>query len=221
MRPRPSEISPFGRCCAIPFGDDSNLGPAGQTDRQAPLCFLSPVSRHCEAPQGAVAIRNSRPNSRPSSIVPRKPLGDLKGAAAPWPMGRDSKGNRLRDRFPLAVSFPHFFSAKRNGVARRRNAPVLSPSPPQRAIHGPSAHSPLASAICFPVPSPPAAYFLDMEKVGKDTPEGTYFEAVPSGLLPRRPRGSAPLDPRRGFTGDDGRGQKRTGLSFFVLISTG
>ncbi len=33
--------------------------------------------------------------------------------------------------------------------------------------------------------SPPAACFLDVEKVGKDTPEGTYFEAVPSGLPPR------------------------------------
>ena len=115
------------------------------------------------------------------------------------------------DAVPFGGFFPHFFSAKRNGVARRRNAPVLSPSPPQRAIHGPSAHSPLASAICFPVPSPPAAYFLDMEKVGKDTPEGTYFEAVPSGLPPRRPRGLRPhwiphfwtKDERRGFTGDE------------------
>ena len=35
-----------------------------------------------------------------------------------------------RNRFPLAVSFPHFFSAKRNGVARRRNALVLFPFPP-------------------------------------------------------------------------------------------
>ena len=105
------------------------------------------------------------------------------------------------------ASFPHF-SALRNGVARRRNAPVLFPSPPQRAIHGPSAHSPLASAICFPVPSPPAAYFLDVEKVGKDTPEGTYFEAVPSGLLPRRPRGLRPPLDSLGFTRDERRGTK-------------
>ena len=50
----------------------------------------------------------------------------------------------------------------------------------------------LSLLLCSPVPSPPAAYFLDVEKVGKDTPEGTYFEAVPSGLLPRRPRGLRP-----------------------------
>ena len=43
--------------------------------------------------------------------------GDLKGAAAPWPMGKDSTGNRLRDRFPLAVSFARFFAAQRNGPA--------------------------------------------------------------------------------------------------------
>jgi hypothetical protein len=175
--------------------------------------FLVPRLSSLRSP--ARGCGNPQLPSKLPSLVPRRPPGDLKGAAAPWPMGRDSKGNRLRDRFPLAVSFPHFFSAKRNGVARRRNAPVLFPSPPQRAIHGPSAHSPLASAICFPVPSPPAAYFLDVEKVGKDTPEGTYFEAVPSGLLPRRPRGSAPLDPRRGVYG--GRWTRVKKNRFIVL----
>ena len=32
-------------------------------------------------------------------------------------MGKDSKGNRLRDRFPLAVSFADFFAAQRNRPA--------------------------------------------------------------------------------------------------------
>ena len=40
-----------------------------------------------------------------------------------------------RNRSPLAVSFPHFFSAKRNGVARRRNALVLFP--PRRSGQNP------------------------------------------------------------------------------------
>ena len=47
------------------------------------------------------------------------------------------------------ASFPHF-SALRNGVARRRNAFVLSPSPPQRAILRASADSPLAFSIRYP-----------------------------------------------------------------------
>ena len=48
-------------------------------------------------------------------LRPPQTPGDLKGAAAPWPMGKDSKGNRLRDRFPLAVSFADFFGGKEIG----------------------------------------------------------------------------------------------------------
>ena len=40
-----------------------------------------------------------------------------------------------RNRSPLAVSFPHFFSAKRNGVAlQRERLPSKPSSPQQRAI---------------------------------------------------------------------------------------
>ena len=118
-----------------------------------------------------------------------------------------------RNRFPLAVSFPHFFSAKRNGVAPQREKPP-SKLPSRRSGQSSerSADSPLTCAICFSAPSPPAAYFLDVEKVGKDTPEGTYFEAVPSGLLPRRPRGLRPHWIPHFWTKDGGlRGTKDKG----------
>ena len=82
------------------------------------------------------------------------------------------------------ASFPHF-SALRNGVARRRNALVLFPSPPQRAVLRASADSPFASSIRSLAPSPPAAYFLAVEKVGKDTPKGTSSERTSLAPFPQ------------------------------------
>ena len=150
-RPRPRGISrgPQPR----PYSPEYGAAPVGR-------CLKIPAKRPFQIETNRFDLK-------------RRSRGNLAGIR---PKAGYRPFTRATTRFPLAVSFPHFFSAKRNGVARRRNAPVLSPSPPQRAIHGPSAYSPLASAICFPVPSPPAAYFLAVEKVGKDTPKGTYPE---------------------------------------------
>ena len=58
---------------------------------------------------------------------------------------------------------------------------------------------------CSPVPSPPAGLFLwRQRKRRKKPPEGTYFEAVPSGLLPRRPRGRRPHWIPHVWTRDEG-----------------
>ena len=114
--------------------------------------------------------------------------------------------------FPGRV-FAFFRRAAKEGRSRRSEISlVLLSSPPQRTNLQSSTDSPFASAFRSVVPSPPAAYFLDVEKVGKDTPEGTYFEAVPSGLLPRRPRGLRPHWIPHFWTKDGGlRGTKDKG----------
>jgi len=129
-------------------------------------------------------------------------------------MGKDSKGNRLRDRFPLAVSFPHFFSVKRNGVARRRNALVLFPFPP--AAGNPPSLCGFAACLCgsqlWSRRLRRASFFVRQRKSRKKPLKGTYFEAVPLRIPPRRPRGLRPpldsplLDGGRGFTKDEGQG---------------
>ncbi len=95
-------------------------GPSRSCKPSTPL-FSSPVPRpsspvprpsslRTRAAGVAIRIPVQTPVFRPSQTP-----GDLKGAAAPWPMGKDSKGNRLRDRFPLAVSFADFFDGKEIG----------------------------------------------------------------------------------------------------------
>ncbi len=55
-----------------------------------------------------------------------------------------------------------------------------------------------------------ASFFERQRKRRKKPPEGTYFEAVPSGLLPRRPGGlRPPLDPPRGYEGRKTRDERR------------
>ena len=63
------------------------------------------------------------------------------------------------------------------------------------------------------VPSPPAGLFLCRQRKRRKKPlKGTYFEAVPLRIPPRRPRGLRPpldsplLDRGRGFTKDEGQG---------------
>ncbi len=54
-----------------------------------------------------------------------------------------------------------------------------------------------------------ATFFRSAAKEGKDAPEGTYFEAVPSGLPPRRPRGLRPHWIPHFWTKDVRRGDGR------------
>ena len=57
-----------------------------------------------------------------------------------------------------------------------------------------------------------ATFFRSAAKEGKGAPEGTYFEAVPSGLPPRRPRGLRPHWIPHFWTKDGGlRGTKDKG----------
>ena len=149
--------------------------------------------------------------SFPSHLVPGRedPMGGTRGS----PLGREEGPGGPLWNGPPAVSFPHFFSAKRNGVARRRNAPVLFPSRPQAASLRPPANSPLVIACRPAVPSPPAGLFLCRQrKRRKKPPKETYSEAVSFGIFPRRPRGLRPLEiPQRGFTWDGGRGTRDEG----------
>ena len=99
---------------------------------------------------------------------------------------------------------------------RKKVAPAGAKHPPSKLPSRRSAQSsgplrirrlPLRFATL--VTSPPAGLFLCRQrKRRKKPPKGTYFEAVPSGLLPRRPRGLRPPLDSLGFTRDERRGTK-------------
>ena len=119
------------------------------------------------------------------------------------------------------ASFPHF-SALRNGVAPQRE-PLPSCSCPRRGGQSSerSADSPLASAIRFPVPSPPAGNFLCSHKEShqRNALKGTCAGAVPLRIPPRLPRGLRPhWIPQRGFTGDGGLWRAENGSICYRLV---
>lgn len=117
-----------------------------------------------------------------SSIVPRKPPSLVQKWGIQWgrsPLGRE-EGYRgtFMEWFPGRV-FAFFRRAAKEGRSRRSERTfVLSPSPPQRAILRASADSPLVSTLRFPVPSPPAGFFLcsPKERSERNAPKGTYPE---------------------------------------------
>ena len=165
-----------------------------------------------------VAIRYPRPNSRPSSFVPatagipRLPSkgGGSNGGGAPLAVRRGP--GDLYGMVPRRVFSPFLRDEKWGRPQAKRSRPVPVP-----ARGGQSSKSlrirrlPLRFATL--VPSPPAGLFLCRQRKRRKKPlKGTYFEAVPLRIPPRRPRGLRPpldsplLDGGRGFTKDEGQG---------------
>ena len=117
------------------------------------------------------------------------------------------------DEVPRRV-FAFFRRAAKEGRSRRsETSPVHTPVP--AAAGNPPGLCGFAARFCnlFPVPSPPAGLFLCRQRKRRKKPlKGTYFEAVPLRIPPRRPRGLRPpldsplLDGGRGFTKDEGQG---------------
>ena len=113
--------------------------------RLSSFVFRPPSLR---SPEGAVAIRNPRPNPRLSSK-----RGESNGGGAPLVVGEGVQRGPPRNRSPLAVSFPRFFSAKRNGVAPQREKPSSCFRPRRSGRFSErAADSPLACAIRPPCP---------------------------------------------------------------------
>ena len=140
-------------------------------------------------------------------------------------MGKDSKGNRLRDRFPLAVSFADFFGGKEIGppeATGHGNELQRQRANPQRPGGLPAAAGiPLirhGASVSRVVPLSPRRRqslrrdesktrdisllrerpsFAARRKKAKARP-GNHSIKVPRDPS-SRPMGSAPLDPRRGF----------------------
>ena len=138
--------------------------------------------------RGGKAQRGSGLFPRPSSPVNSRrgsngaePLGREEGSRGTfmeWFPGRvfaffrrAAKEGRSRRSETSLVLFPSFVPAAADNtpvpvIAKPRKGlwqsvtPSIFPSPPQRAILQVSADSQLASAIRFPVPSPPAGNFL-------------------------------------------------------------
>ena len=137
--------------------------PAGET---LSSCFCprrsgqNPRLRHCEA--GAhTGCGNPFSPSKPRLSSKR---GESNGGGAPLVVGEGVQRGPPRNRSPLAVSFPRFFSAKRNGVAPQREKPS-SCFRPRRSGQFSGLLRIRRSPVLFvpPVPSPPAAYFLDAQ----------------------------------------------------------
>ena len=93
---------------------------------------------------------------------------------------------------------------------RGRGNPFSRPLPPWRESRGkPSEGFPVYYIRFLFAGEPPAGRFLCRQrKRRKKPPKGTYFEAVPFGIPPRRRRG---LRPRRSPTGDGGTGDRGRG----------
>ena len=147
-----------------------------RSGKKAPL--QGSGSRHRRLTErSSPVLRLSSPVSCPSSLVSRPKVGNPMGAEPSWSSGRESRGDRLEIgplwRFLFPVSFPLKETGSRRSAKSPR--PVFVPA---AAGDSPSVLRIRRSPVLFvlPVPSPPAAYFLDVEKVGKDTPKGTYPE---------------------------------------------
>ena len=110
--------------------------------RLSSFVFRPPSLR---SPEGAVAIRNPRPNPRLSSK-----RGESNGGGAPLVVGEGVQRGPPRNRSPLAVSFPRSAKSPR---------PVFVPA---AAGDSPSVLRIRRSPVLFvpPVPSPPAGRFL-------------------------------------------------------------
>ena len=114
------------------------------------------------------------------------------GAEPPWSSGKESRGNRLEIGSLWRV-FAYFLHVEKVGRRRRRDDGAKSRR--KRRIRRRLEVSPLRRGReqdeGYFAPAG-ATFFRSAAKEGKDAPEGTYFEAVPSGLPPRRPRGLRP-----------------------------
>ncbi len=137
-----------------------------------------------------------------------------------------------RNRFPLAVSFPHFFSAKRNGVAPQREKPSSCSRPRRSGLASPGGSwreatdegNPRRSGQSSgPLRIRPlslqfipmsrrlrrASFFARPKKEAKEMRQREPIpKAVPFGILPHRPGGCGPLEIPQGFAGDE---RRRTG----------
>ena len=143
--------------------------------------------------------------------VLRPKVGNPKGAEPPWSSGKESRGNRLEIGSLWRV-FAYFLHVEKVGRRRRRDDGAKSRR--KRRIRRRLEVSPLRRGReqdeGYFAPAG-ATFFRSAAKEGKDAPEGTYFEAVPSGLPPRRPRGLRPHWIPHFWTGDEGRGTKDGG----------
>ena len=104
------------------------------------------------------------------------------------------------------ASFPPF-SAVRKGVARRRNALVLFPSPPQWAILRSSTDSPFVSAVLFPCPvaSGGPLSLRAPRKRRKKCARGNLFRGGSLWTPSPTTKGLRPIGSPAGVTGDEGR----------------
>ena len=121
----------------------------------------------------------------------------------------DTGHSPVRRRGSLWRVFAYFLHGEKVGCRRRRDDGAKSRR--KRRIRRRLEVSPLRRGreqdeVYFAPAG--ATFFRSAAKEGKDAPEGTYFEAVPSGLPPRRPRGLRPPLDSLGFTGDEGRGTR-------------
>ena len=150
----------------------------------------------------------------PSSLVnPRlsSKSGGSNGGGAPLVVGEGVQRGPPRNRSPLAVSFPRFFSAKRNGVAPQREKPSSCFRPRRSGRFSErAADSPLACAIRPPCPvASGGPISLSGKEIGERNRQREPIpKAVPFGILPHRPGGCGPLEIPRSLrgTGDEGRG---------------
>ena len=172
----------------------------------------------------AVAIRYPRPSprlsstvfrlssfvSRLSSLVPRKLLGISRGPQPPGRWGRIPKGTAFGIGSLWRFLSPISLAAKKSARRRRRDDGAKSRR--KRRIRRRLEVSPLRRGReqdeGYFAPAG-ATFFRSAAKEGKDAPEGTYFEAVPSGLPPRRPRGLRPHWIPHFWTKDVRRGDGR------------
>ena len=128
-------------------------------------------------------------------------------------------------RFPLAVSFPHFFSAKRNGVAPQREKPSSCSRPRRSGLASPGGSwreatdegNPRRSGQSSgPLRIRPlslqfipmsrrlrrASFFARPKKEAKEMRQREPIpKAVPFGILTHRPGGCGPLEIPRGLRG--------------------
>ena len=108
-------------------------------------------------------------------------------------------------RFPASLFCCRF--TKADSVSR--GIPLeIKALPPRKLWHGGQhsrvpVYSPLGFAFRSLVPSPPAGHFLCRQRKCRKKPlKGTYFEAVPLRIPPRRPKGLRPLwNPGGGLRG--------------------
>jgi len=185
-------------------------GPS-RSYKPSPPPFSSPVPRPSSLRTRAagVAIRSSRPNSRLSSFV--NPRGISRGPQPPGRWGRIPKGTAFGIGSLWRISFASFFGRAKKEARRRRRDRETKRRDKRRIRRSPEDCSLWRGRGQDEGSFAPAGatFFRSAAKEGKDAPEGTYFEAVPSGLPPRRPRGLRPHWIPHFWTKDVRRGDGR------------